>query len=144
MGAGSSSCRSPILSCERHSQSSTMVRSLGQTPSNMELDSLGREFAMNGQINEETAKAMLEKIYAYTAKRDKNKLADAFKVFDPEETGKIPFDLFKNEILPKIGEPMEDQEMSDTLANLEASGAKEGDEIRYEVFVNWIWEQLSK
>eukprot|EP00656_Telonema_subtile_P018482 TRINITY_DN19_c0_g1_i1.p1 TRINITY_DN19_c0_g1~~TRINITY_DN19_c0_g1_i1.p1 ORF type:complete len:152 (+),score=55.00 TRINITY_DN19_c0_g1_i1:190-645(+) len=122
----------------------TMVRSLGQTPSNMELEQLAREFAGNGQINEETAKLMMEKIYAFTAKRDKNKLADAFKVFDPEDTGKIPFDLFKNEILTKIGEPMEEQEMADTLSNLEASGAKEGDDIRYSVFVDWIWDQLKK
>merc|ERR1712195_119727 len=145
MGAGSSELwRFPIQSSERHSHSSTMIRSLGQTPSNMELDQLCHEVALNGQINEETAKAMLERIYAFTAKRDKNKLADAFKVFDPEETGKIPFDLFKNEILSKIGEPMEESEMVDTLANLEASGAKEGDEIRYAVFVDWIWDQLKK
>merc|ERR1712010_39881 len=87
-----------------------MVRSLGQTPSNMELDALVREFAGNQQINLDTAKLMMQKIYSCTAKRDKNKLADAFRVFDPEQTGFIPFELFKNEILTKIGEPMKRDE----------------------------------
>merc|ERR1711934_23454 len=125
-------------------QFATMVRSLGQTPSNMELDSLVREYAGNQQIDLATAKEMMKSVYSYTAKRDKNKLADAFRVFDPDQTGSIPFDLFKNEILVKIGEPMNEQEVADTLANLEASGAKDGDDIKYEVFVNWVWDQLKK
>merc|ERR1711937_2251 len=41
-----------------------MVRSLGQTPSNMELDALVREFAGNQQINLDTAKLMMQKIYS--------------------------------------------------------------------------------
>merc|ERR1711934_189083 len=121
-----------------------MVRSLGQTPSQMELDALQREFAGNQQINFETAKTMMQKVYSFTAKRDKNKLGEAFRVFDPDKEGTISYDLFANEILKKIGEPMDQSEVEDTLANLEASGAKDGDKINYEVFVNWIWDQLQK
>eukprot|EP00658_Telonema_sp_P-2_P045568 TRINITY_DN3354_c0_g2_i8.p1 TRINITY_DN3354_c0_g2~~TRINITY_DN3354_c0_g2_i8.p1 ORF type:complete len:159 (+),score=87.10 TRINITY_DN3354_c0_g2_i8:46-477(+) len=120
----------------------TMVRSLGQTPSNMELDQAVNRYAPDGKIDLVTAKQLLEDIYACTEKRGKDKLADAFQVFDPEHTGKIPFDLFKNEILTKIGEPMEEQELADTLANLESSGARDGDDIKYAVFVDWIWDQL--
>ena len=35
-------------------------------------------------------------------------------------------------------------QVADTMRNLNESGAVEGDEIQYEVFVNWIMDQLNK
>merc|ERR1711988_484431 len=122
----------------------TMIRSLGQTPSKLELNVLMKEHAMDDHIDITAVKAMLEQIYTYTAKRDKSKLMDAFKVFDPDSTGKVSYETFEKEILVKIGEPMEPKEVSDTLKNLAESGAVEGDDIRYDVFVDWIMEQLQK
>ena len=52
---------------------------------------------------------MMGKIYAYTAKRDKQKLLDAFKVFDPDNTGRISVEMFEKEILQEIGEKMDDE-----------------------------------
>merc|ERR1719506_554639 len=62
----------------------TMIRSLGQTPSKLELNVSMKEHAMDDHIDITAVKAMLEQIYTYTAKRDKSKLMDAFKVFDPD------------------------------------------------------------
>jgi Ca2+-binding EF-hand superfamily protein len=87
---------------------------------------------------------MLDTIYTYTAKRDKAKLMDAFKVFDTEGTGRVSYKTFEEEILVKIGEPMDEKEVADTLRNLNESGAVEGDEIQYEVFVTWIMDELNK
>ena len=52
---------------------------------------------------------MMGKIYSYTAKRDKQKLLDAFKVFDPDNTGRISVEMFEKEILQEIGEKMDDE-----------------------------------
>merc|ERR1711904_195295 len=122
----------------------TMIRSLGQTPSKLELNVLLKDHAMDDNIHWDTVKSMLDTIYTYTAKRDKAKLMDAFKVFDPDGTGKVSYETFEKEILVKIGEPMDEKEVADTLKNLAESGAVEGDEIRYDVFVDWIMDQLQK
>merc|ERR1711981_1322573 len=122
----------------------TMIRSLGQTPSKLELKVLLKDHMLDVQINFKDVKAMLDPIYAYTAKRDKAKLMDAFKVFDPDSTGKIKYEVFEKEILVKIGEPMSEKEVADTMKNLAESGAVEGDQIRYDVFVDWIMDQLQK
>merc|ERR1711865_629717 len=121
-----------------------MIRSLGQTPSVLELRVLMKDEAMDDQITWDVVKRMLETIYMYTAKRDKAKLMDAFKVFDPNgTTGKVSLEVFRDEILVKIGEPMDDKEVQDTMKNLAESGAIEGDDIQYQVFVDWIMEQLN-
>merc|ERR1712070_378027 len=122
----------------------TMVRSLGQTPSKLELNVLLKDHAMDDIISIQKVKDMMETIYTYTAKRDKAKLMDAFKVFDPDGTNKVKYDTFEKEILTKIGEPMNERECADTLKNLAESGAVEGDEIVYEKFVDWIMTQLNK
>merc|ERR1712199_96649 len=109
----------------------TMIRSLGQTPSKLELKVLLKDHMLDEQINFKDVKAMLDPIYAYTAKRDKAKLMDAFKVFEKE-------------ILVKIGEPMSEKEVADTMKNLAESGAVAGEEIEYEKFVTWVMEQLHK
>merc|ERR1712093_837887 len=116
----------------------TMIRSLGQTPSKLELNVLLKDHAMDDNIHWDTVKGMLDTIYTYTAKRDKAKLMDAFKVFDPDGTGKVSYETFEKEILVKIGEPMDEREVADTLKNLAESGAVEGDDIVYERFVEWI------
>jgi len=121
-----------------------MIRSLGQTPSKLELSVLIKEQAMDGELTFNAVKGMLESVYGYTAKRDKAKLMDAFKVFDPDGTGKVKYDTFEKEILVKIGEPMNEREVADTLKNLAESGAVEGDEINYGTFVDWIMDQLNK
>merc|ERR1711918_65768 len=123
---------------------SNMIRSLGQTPSKLELNVLLKDHAMDDSINWQAVKDMLDSIYNFTAKRDENKLMDAFKVFDPDGTGKVPVDTFEKEILVKIGELMDEREVAVTLKNLTESGAIEGDEINYEAFVTWIMEQLNK
>jgi len=88
---------------------------------------------------------MMGKIYSYTAKRDKQKLLDAFKVFDPDNTGRISVEMFEKEILQEIGEKMDDEkERADTMKNLEESGAQQGDDIEYAVFVDWVWTQLGR
>merc|ERR1712224_420491 len=110
----------------------TMIRSLGQTPSKLELNVLLKDHMLDEQINFKDVKAMLDPIYAYTAKRDKAKLMDAFKVFDPDSTGKIKYEVFEKEILVKIGEPMSEKEVADTMKNLAESGAVAGEEIEYE------------
>merc|ERR1719158_1752136 len=69
---------------------STMVRSLGQTPSNLELKSLLKEHCLDENVTMDRVKDMMDAIYQYTAKRDKSKLLDSFAVFDPEGTGFIP------------------------------------------------------
>merc|ERR1712086_933249 len=128
-----------ILSKEEFAQ---MVRSLGQTPSKLELNVLLKEHALDDNLNFNTVQSMMEQISAHTAKRDKAKLMDAFKVFDPDNLGHVPLDTFEKEILVKIGEPMDDKEVADTMKNLTESGAIEGNDIRYEIFVTWIMEQL--
>ena len=87
-------------------------------------------------------------------------------MFDTEGTGKVSYETFEKEILVKIGEPMDEKEVAitccffwhehvvpdtsfllqvaDTLRNLNESGAVEGNEIQYEVFVTWIMDQLNK
>merc|ERR1711988_15711 len=127
----------------------TMVRSLGQTPSKLELKVLLKDNALDDQISIQDVRMMMETINGYTAKRDKDKLMDAFRVFDPApSTGKIKKSIFKDEILTKIGEKMDAKEVADTMKNLEESGAVvgEGDEeeIVYEKFVEWIMTQLNK
>merc|ERR1711904_524105 len=101
----------------------TMIRSLGQTPSKLELNVLLKDQAMDGNIHFDTVKGMLDTIYTYTAKRDKAKLMDAFKVFDTEGAGRVSYKTFEEEILVKIGEPMDEKEVADTLRNLNESGA---------------------
>merc|ERR1711903_8929 len=107
----------------------TMIRSLVQTPSKLELNVLLKDHAMDEIISSGKVKDMMETIYGYTAKRDKAKLMDSFKVFDPEGSGKVKYDTFEKEILVKIGEPMNEREVADTLKNLAESGAVEGDDI---------------
>merc|ERR1711907_517275 len=89
-------------SSRRPSRFSTMVRSLGQTPSNLELKTLLKEHCLDENVTMDRVKDMMDSIYQYTAKRDKQKLTDSFKVFDPEGTGFIAYDLFEKEILRKI------------------------------------------
>merc|ERR1712010_251183 len=91
-----------------------MIRSLGQTPSKLELNVLLKDHAMDDAINLQAVKDMMDSIYNFTAKRDESKLMDAFKVFDPNGTGTVPVKVFQEEILVKIGEPMDEREVADT------------------------------
>ena len=82
-------------------------------------------------------------------------------MFDPDATGKVKVSVFEEEILVKIGEPMDEKEVffqrlstpfrspsyvqvADTMKNLADSGAVEGEELVYEIFVTWIMDQLNK
>merc|ERR1711998_218858 len=121
-----------------------MTRSLGQTPSNLELKVLLSDNCANSAaITLDEVQKMQPDLEDYTARKNEAKLLESFQVFDPDKTKKVSLEVFLTEILGESGEKMTEEEVENTRANLSESGALGGENVNYEEFVAWTMQHLN-
>eukprot|EP01083_Nonionella_stella_P167074 560571_1 len=117
-----------------------IVRSLGQTPSNAEVADFIKEIDSDstGTFDYASLVALLERHWKPPA--DANQVIEAFKIFDPDGTGKISSNEMRT-VMTNLGEKLTNEEVN---AMLKEADPNNTGQIDYAEFVHGMAKQTIK
>ncbi|XP_045187214.1 neo-calmodulin-like [Mercenaria mercenaria] len=115
----------------------TVMRSLGQNPSEADLQDIIKEVDVdgNGLIEFEEFVTLMSK--KFTEEASENDIREAFKVFDPENLGYILASDLRH-IMTTKGDKMSDDEVDEMIEDADLDG---DGHIEYEEFVKMLAEK---
>ncbi|XP_002733157.1 calmodulin-like isoform X2 [Saccoglossus kowalevskii] len=112
----------------------TVLRSLGQNPTDKEVEEMIEEVDVDGSGSIEFPEFLMMMAGKFNETTTDKDLNDAFKIFDTENTGFISVDELKH-LMTTMGERLSEEEMDEMVAD--ANADSEG-KVNYEEFVKLI------